>query len=54
MTPYEPGYGQKPLSVESYSLGTCKVHEVDNTLHTKEATLHTLKDNLVMDQNIIK
>jgi hypothetical protein len=54
MTPYEVVYGQKPLSVTSYLLGTSKVHVVDNTLHTREAILHTLKDNLVMAQNRMK
>jgi hypothetical protein len=54
MTPYEVVYGQKPLLVTSYLLGTSKVHVVDNTLHTREAILHTLKDNLVMAQNRMK
>lgn len=54
MTPYEIVYGQKPLLVASYLLGTSKVHEVDRTLHIGEAILCTLKDNLVMAQNRMK
>jgi hypothetical protein len=54
MTPYEVVYGQKPLSVTSYLPGTSKVQAVDHTLHTREAILHILKDNLVMAQNRMK
>jgi len=45
---------QKPLSVVSYAPGTSKVHVIDRTLHTKEAIICILKDNLVMVQNQIK
>ena len=30
------------------------IKEMDNTLYTKVDILHTLKDNLVMDQNIMQ
>ena len=46
MTPYEIVYGQKPLSMESYVLGTSKVDAIDGMLQTKVDTIHTLKDNL--------
>ena len=54
MTPYATVYGQKPLSMTSYLLGPSNNHELDRTLHTREAILHTLKANLVMAQNKIK
>jgi hypothetical protein len=54
MTPYEVVYGQKPLSMTSYLLGTYKVHVVDKSLHTRESIFHKLKDKLVMAQNRMK
>jgi hypothetical protein len=54
MTPYEVVYGQNPPSMVSYLLGTSKVQVVDHMLHTREAILCTLKDNLVMAQNHMK
>ena len=54
MTPYEVVYGQKPLLVASYVPRTSKVDVVDRTLHTKEANICTLKENLVMAQNRMK
>jgi hypothetical protein len=54
MTPYEVVYGQKPLSLTSFLPGTSKVQGMDHTLHTREAILCLLKDNLVMAQNRIK
>jgi hypothetical protein len=54
MTPYEDVYGPNPLRMDSYLLGTLKVHVVDNTLHTIEYILCTLEDNLIMDQNRMK
>jgi uncharacterized protein YbcI len=54
MTPYEATYGQKPLSVTSYLLGTSMVQSMNNSLNTNESVIHTLKENLVMDQNIMK
>jgi hypothetical protein len=35
----------------SYLPGTSKIHAIDSTLHTKEAILCKLKENLAMDQN---
>jgi hypothetical protein len=54
MTPFEAVYGQKPPSVLSYLPGASKVQAVDLTLTSREAILHTLKENLVMAQNRIK
>jgi hypothetical protein len=54
MTPFEALYGQKPLSVLSYLLGTLKVQAVDQTLTVREDILRTLKENLVMAQNRMK
>jgi hypothetical protein len=54
MTPFEAVYGQKPPSVLSYLPGASKVQAVDLTLTTREAILHTLKENLVMAQNRMK
>ena len=51
---YEYVCGQNSLSVASYLLRTSKVNVVDKTLHTREAILRTLKDNLVMVQNRMK
>jgi hypothetical protein len=48
MTPFEMVYGQKPPLVLSYLLGVSKVQAVDQMITVLEATLHTLKDNLVM------
>jgi hypothetical protein len=48
MTPFEVVYGKNPLLVTSYLPRTSKVQAVDHTLHTREATLCILKDNLVM------
>jgi hypothetical protein len=54
MTPYEAIYGPKPLLVASYVQGTSKVLAIDRTLHTREAIIYILKDNLVMAQNRMK
>ena len=54
MTPFEVVYGQKPPSVLSYLPGASKVQAVDLTLTSREAILHTLKENLVMAQNHMK
>jgi hypothetical protein len=54
MTPFERVYGQKPPSVLPYMLGVSKVQAVDQTIIVREAILHTLKENLVMDQNHMK
>jgi hypothetical protein len=54
MTPFEVVYGQNPPSVLSYLPGASKVQAVDLTLTTREAILHTLKENLVMAQNHMK
>jgi hypothetical protein len=53
MTPYEL-FMEKTLVSGSYVLGTSKVHAIDRTLHTKEAIIYILKDNLVMAQNQMK
>jgi hypothetical protein len=45
---------KNPLSMASYVPGTSKVHAVDRMLHTREAIIHILKDNLVMAQNQMK
>jgi hypothetical protein len=54
MTPFEAIYGQNPPSVLSYLPSVSKVQEVDQTLKVQEAILHTLKENLVMEQNHMK
>jgi hypothetical protein len=54
MTPCEVVNGQKPLSVASYVPGTSNVYAVDRMLHTREAILCILKDNLFMAQNRMK
>jgi hypothetical protein len=54
MTPFEAVYGQNPPSVLSYLPGVSKVREVDQTLTVREAILHTLKDNFVMAQHLMK
>ena len=54
MTPYNNGYGQSPLSMESYVPSTLKVHVVDITLHVKETILPILMDNFFMAQNRMK
>jgi hypothetical protein len=54
MTPFEVIYGQKPPSVLSYLPGASKVQAVDLTLISREAILHTLKENLVMAHNHMK
>ena len=53
MTSYEVAYGQQSPSMDSYLLGTSKVNVVDSLLQNLEATLTTLKENLVMAQNPI-
>jgi hypothetical protein len=47
MTPYEAVYGQKPLSVTLYLVGTSKVQVVDQTLPIREVIFYILNDNLV-------
>jgi hypothetical protein len=54
MTPFEAIYGQNPPSILSYFPGVSKVQAVDQTLTSREAILHTLKENLVMAQNRMK
>jgi hypothetical protein len=54
MTPFEAVYGQKPPFVLSYMPVVSKVQAVDQTLTVHEAILHTLKENLVMAQNLMK
>jgi hypothetical protein len=54
MAQYEAIYGPKSLSVTSYLQITSKVWSLDNILHTREAILHTPKENLVMDQSRMK
>ena len=54
MTPFEVVYGRKPPSVLSYLSGASKVQVVDLTLIAREAILHTLKENLVMEKNRMK
>jgi hypothetical protein len=54
MAPYEVIHGQKHMLMESYVPSTSKVQAIDKTLHTGEAIILTLKDNLVMAQNRIK
>jgi hypothetical protein len=54
MTPFEALYGQKPPSFLSYMPGVLKVQEVDKNIIVREAILHALKDNLVMDHNRMK
>jgi hypothetical protein len=54
MTPFEAVYGQKPPSFLSYLPGVSKVQEVDQILTVREATIHTLKENLIMALNHMK
>jgi hypothetical protein len=54
MTPFEAIYGQKPPSVLSYLPGASKVQAFEHTLTVREAILRTLKENLVMAQNLMK
>jgi hypothetical protein len=54
MTLDEPIYSEKPLLVTSYLSGISKVQAVDHTLHTREAILCILKENLVMSPNRMK
>jgi len=54
MTPYEVVYGQNHPLMTSYIPGTSKVHDVYRMLHTREAIIYILKDNLVMEQNWMK
>jgi hypothetical protein len=54
MTPFEAIYGKNPSSFLSYMLGVSNIQEVENNLTVREAILHTLKENLVMDQNHMK
>ena len=54
MTPYEAIYGQEPPSMAFYVPRTSKFHVVDRTLHSREAIMHILKENLDMAQNQMK
>lgn len=54
MTPYGAVYGPNLLSMASYIPSTSKVDAVDRKLCTREAIIHTLKNNLVMAQNRMK
>ena len=54
MTPFEALYGKNPPSVLSYMSGVSKFHEVDNNITVRVVILHTLKENMVMDQNHMK
>ena len=54
MNPFEEVYGKKPPSVLSYLPSALKVQAIDLTLTSREAILHTLKENLVMEQNHMK
>jgi hypothetical protein len=49
MTPFEVFYGQNPPSVVSYIARVSKVQVVEKNIRVREAILHALKDNLVMD-----
>jgi len=54
MITYEVVYGQNILSATSYVLRTSKVHAVDRMIHTREAIIHILKDNLFIELNRMK
>jgi hypothetical protein len=54
MTHFEAVYGQNPPFFLSYMSGVSKVQEVDQRLTFREAIIHTLKQNLVMDHNCMK
>ena len=54
MTPYGVVYGQNHLLMEFYIPGASKVHALYRMLHTIEAIIYILKDNLVMEQNWMK
>jgi hypothetical protein len=54
MNPFQVAYGQKPPSVLSYLPGASKFQVIDLTLTSREAILHTLKENLVTAQNRMK
>ena len=52
--PFEVVYGHNTPSILSYFPGVSKVWVVDQTLTVWEAIIHTLKENLVMEQNHMK
>jgi hypothetical protein len=54
VTDFEVVYGQNPPSVLSYFLGVSNVQAVEEMITVREDILHTLKENLVMDQNRMK
>jgi hypothetical protein len=54
MTPFEAIYGKNPPYVISYMSSVSKVQAIHQTLTVREAIIHTLKVNLVMDHNCMK
>ena len=54
MTPFEAVYEKNSPSVISYLPDVLKVEAVDQTLTIREVILYTLRENLVMAQNLMK
>jgi hypothetical protein len=54
MIPFEAVYGQPPPSFVSYMPGVSKVQQVDQNLTFITTILRTLKEKLVMAQNLMK
>jgi hypothetical protein len=54
MTHFEAVYGKNPPSVLSYITGVSKAREFEKTITVYPTILHSLKDNLVIDQNHMK
>jgi hypothetical protein len=54
MNPFEVVYGKNPPSFISYLPGVSKVQVFDQTLTVREDILRTLKENLVIAQNLMK
>lgn len=54
MTPFEAVYGRPPPPLIHYVPGSAVVHEVDQTLRSRDDILRELKDNLAAARNRMK
>ena len=54
MTPYQALYGKLPPPIPAYNQVDSPVHEVDETLLTRDELLQRLKQNLEMAINRMK
>lgn len=54
MTPFKALYGRLPPSIPSYKDGFSPVHEVDQTLLSRDELLQHLKNNLEKSINRMK